>query len=124
MSSSRPFINAVAGAVPGHDVHRLFVDWAQQQVEDPRLRKLFMRMADRSGIEHRWSVLPEVPDGGRPVFYLGETPRTSQRMKVYEEAAPELALKAIERLRDKVDLDGVTHLVVASCTGFVAPGID
>ena len=54
MSSSRPFINAVAGAVPGHDVHRLFIDWAEQQVDDPRLRKLFLRMADRSGIEHRW----------------------------------------------------------------------
>ncbi len=124
MSSSRPFINAVAGAVPGHDVHRLFVDWAQQQVEDPRLRKLFMRMADRSGIEHRWSVLPEVPGGGRPDFYLGETPRTSQRMTVYEEAAPELALKAIDNLGKLTSLDDITHLVVASCTGFVAPGID
>ena len=25
---------------------------------------------------------------------------------------------------DKVALTGITHLVVASCTGFVAPGID
>ena len=124
MSSSRPFINAVAGAVPGHDVHRLFIDWAQQQVEDPRLRKLFMRMADRSGIEHRWSVLPEVTDGGRPLFYEQGSPGTSKRMKVYEKEAPELALKAIANLRELTPLEDITHLVVASCTGFVAPGID
>jgi predicted naringenin-chalcone synthase len=45
-------------------------------------------------------------------------------MRVYAEAAPRLALDAVFRLRNKVSLDGVTHLVVASCTGFVAPGID
>jgi predicted naringenin-chalcone synthase len=45
-------------------------------------------------------------------------------MRRYAEEAPELALRAIERLREQVSLDGITHLVVASCTGFVAPGID
>ena len=65
MADRRAFINAVAGVVPEHDVHHLFIDWAQSQVEDPRLRKLFMRMAERSGIEHRWSVLEPAP-GGRP----------------------------------------------------------
>lgn len=124
MAERRAFINAVAGAVPGHDVHRLFIDWAERQVEDPRLRKLFLRMADRSGIEHRWSVLPEPAAGGRPDFYRGETPPTSARMRVYAEAAPELALRAIASLRELAPLDGITHLVVASCTGFVAPGID
>ena len=124
MSSERPYINAIAGAVPGHDVHRLFVDWAEQQIEDPRLRKLFLRMADRSGIEHRWSVLPEVEGGGRPLFYQGESPGTAPRMRIYEEEAPELALRAIANLAEQTPLEGITHLVVASCTGFVAPGID
>ncbi len=128
MTDRRAFINAVAGANPEHDVHALFVDWAQAQVEDPRLRKLFMRMAERSGIDHRWSVLAPAP-GNLPHnqpggFYDAPWPSTATRMERYAEEAPELALKAIERLRDKVDLDGVTHLVVASCTGFVAPGID
>jgi alpha-pyrone synthase len=121
-------VNAVAGIVPDHDVHRLFIDWAEGQVEDPRLRKLFMRMAERSGIEHRWSVLEPAP-GGLPHdqpggFYHGAMPPTSARMRRYAKEAPELALKAIERLREQVELDGITHLVVASCTGFVAPGID
>ena len=128
MTDRRAFINAVAGANPAHDVHALFVDWAQAKVEDPRLRKLFMRMAERAGIDHRWSVLAPAP-GNLPHdqpggFYHAPWPSTATRMQCYAEAAPELALKAIGRLREKADLDGVTHLVVASCTGFVAPGID
>jgi predicted naringenin-chalcone synthase len=128
VESRRAYLNAVAGIVPPHDVHTLFIDWAQAQVEDPRLRRLFLRMAERSGIEHRWSVLPPAP-GGRPHneaggFYHPAMPPTSTRMQRYAAEAPELALQAIERLRQQVSLDGVTHLVVASCTGFVAPGID
>jgi predicted naringenin-chalcone synthase len=45
-------------------------------------------------------------------------------MAFYAEEAPKLALRAIERLGEQVDLSGVTHLIVASCTGFVAPGVD
>ncbi len=127
MRASEAYINAVAGAVPDHDVHRLFIDWAERRIEDPRTRKVFGRMAERSGIEHRWSVLP--PPGGQPHdapggFYHGAMPATSARMGCYAGEAPKLALRAIDALKDKAPLDGVTHLVVASCTGFVAPGID
>ncbi len=127
MTERRAFINAIAGAVPPHDVHGLFVAWAETQVEDPRLRKLFMRMADRSGIAHRWSVLE--PPGGQlhnapGGFYHGDTPTTAKRMAFYAEAAPKLALEAIARLKEQVAIDDVTHIVVASCTGFVAPGVD
>ena len=82
MSDRRAFINAVAGAVPHHDVHRLFIDWAEGRIQDPRLRRLFLRMAERSGIEHRWSVLPRPEEGGRPHFYRGDSPATSARMAV------------------------------------------
>jgi alpha-pyrone synthase len=85
-------------------------------------------MAERSGIEHRWSVLPPTPAGGSPIeqggFYHGGLPSTGARMKVYAEAAPKLALEAVERLSESTPLAGITHLIVASCTGFVAPGID
>lgn len=128
LSERRAYINALAGVVPDHDVHRLFIDWAQSQVGDERMRKLFLRMAERSGIEHRWSVLPPAADGGSPIerggFYHGEAPPTSRRMQVYAEEAPKLALAAIAKLREQAELEGITHLVVASCTGFVAPGID
>lgn len=121
------FINAIGTAVPTQDIHQPFVDWALARVADPRAAKLFGRMVARSGLEHRWSVLPPAPGGGSPAepggFYGGETlPGTGERMRLYGEAAPALALQAIGKL--DADLDGVTHLIVASCTGFVAPGVD
>lgn len=122
------YVNAVGTAVPPHDVHRAFIAWAERRIDGERERALFRRMAERSGIGHRWSVLPQGSAGGSPVeaggFYEGVSPSTSQRMRVYAEEAPKLALDAIGRLADQVPLAGVTHLVVASCTGFTAPGID
>ena len=83
-------------------------------------------MASRSGIAHRYSVLPTGTNGGSPVcdsgFYAEDVlPSTAERMQLYAHHAPELALKAISQLGP---LGEVTHLIVASCTGFVAPGID
>ncbi|GLV22905.1 chalcone synthase [Sphingobium sp. TomMM35A] len=128
MSDRRACINAIGCAVPDQDVHVAFINWASRQITDERARSLFTRMAERSGINHRWSVLPPVDAGGSPVdpggFYADAMPSTSKRMQLYHRFAPPLALRAIEDLRARTALDGITHLVVASCTGFVAPGID
>ena len=122
------YLHAIGTAVPGHDVHTAFIDWARGQLDD-RTRKLFDRMAARAGINHRWSVLPDAPGGGTPVdpggFYAADPlPGTGARMQVYGQAAPALALDAVAALGEEVELDRLTHLVVASCTGFVAPGVD
>jgi alpha-pyrone synthase len=121
-----PRITEIATAVPTHDIHAAFIGWARQKLEGRREAAVFERMAGRAGIEHRWSVLPVGADGGSPIdedgFYAdGAMPGTAARMALYAAAAPALAIEAIGRLRG---IDGVTHLVVASCTGFVAPGID
>ena len=122
-----PHIVALATARADHDIHASFIAWASGRFEDPRERRLFERMADRSGIRHRWSVLPPTDGGGSPVeaggFYSQENlPPTSARMAAYADYAPALALEAIGKLG--VDPASITHIVVASCTGFVAPGID
>jgi predicted naringenin-chalcone synthase len=124
-----PRLNALATAVPGHDIHRAFIDWATPRIADERTRAIFTRMAARSGIEHRWSVLPPTPDGGSPVapggFYdVPGLPPTSARMTAYAHHAPALAMEAIAALGNALDPARVTHIVAASCTGFVAPGID
>jgi predicted naringenin-chalcone synthase len=128
MHSQRAYVNAVAGAVPGHDIHQAYIGWAAARFADPRERALFIRMAERAGIDHRWSVLPQTERGGSPVdeggFYAGPPPGTAERMRLYADAAPALALEAIAKLKEQTDLEGITHLVVASCTGFVAPGVD
>jgi alpha-pyrone synthase len=123
------YLNAVGSAVPDHDVHQLFISWAARNIGRGRERTLFFRMAEQSGIEHRWSVLTGgLSDGSAQSsagFYAAASePRTSDRMLLYEAEAPRLASRAIGNLAAKTALDGITHLVVASCTGFAAPGVD
>ncbi len=116
-------ITDLATAVPDCDFEQDYRAWSMRQLGERREAKLFARMAERSGIEHRWSVLSEEDaklDRGRG-FYSGEAPSTAERMAIYAEEAPRLALAAIDKL---TDLGEISHLVVASCTGFVAPGID
>lgn len=123
-------LNAIGVAVPPHDVHRAFLDHVRTRIEGERRRSLFERMAERSGIAHRHSVLAHdrPPDAGGETFYAPDRfPGTAERMRRFEREAPILATAAVEELRRKAGADalaGVTHLVVTGCTGFAAPGIE
>jgi predicted naringenin-chalcone synthase len=123
----QPHLNRIGTAVPAHEAHATYLAWAGRQLaREPRKLALLKRMIERAGIEHRWSVLPPSTGGdgqlGKGAFYEeGRMPPTSARMALYAQEAPTLALAAVAALGP---VTGVTHLVVASCTGFVAPGID
>jgi predicted naringenin-chalcone synthase len=115
-------VNAVATAVPDEEVNALHREMAAGFLDAPRER-LFRRMVARSGIARRYGVGSHRGDDRRQAFYRpGAFPTTAARMARYEAEAPALAVKAIARL--DVDPAEVTHLVVASCTGFMAPGLD
>jgi len=128
------FINRIATANPPHDVHDAFLDFGRLMLcEDRRRLALFNRMAERSGIAHRYSYFQpsaqEGSDKGRAVdadgFYrMGAFPGTADRMRKFESVAPALAVEAAEKLLEGEDRSRITHLVVTSCTGFSAPGID
>jgi predicted naringenin-chalcone synthase len=45
-------------------------------------------------------------------------------MAMYSANAPRLAIRAIERLELEGDKHRISHLVVTTCTGFAAPGVD
>jgi predicted naringenin-chalcone synthase len=120
------YINRIGTAVPDYDVHKAFLDFAESLLPE-RERRLFTRMAERAGIEHRFSCLCPSEGGSFALddngFYTrGTFPSTGARMRAYEAQATGLALRAIEML--EVDPGSVTHLIVASCTGFTAPGLD
>jgi len=52
------FINRIATANPPHDVHDVFIRFGQLMLKDDHRRvALFDRMADRSGITHRYSFI-------------------------------------------------------------------
>ncbi len=129
MTAAAAHINAIGTAVPAYDVHETFIRWAERRLSRRQDKLLFQRMARRAGIAHRWSVLTPTRGGGSPLeaggLYGGEEPPpTSARMNIYAEAGPPLALAAIANLAQQSSIDGITHIVVASCTGFIAPGLD
>jgi alpha-pyrone synthase len=124
------YLNGIGTSVPQNDVHDAFVSFADSLLEDPRRARLFRRMAERSGISHRYSVLAPAQDpGGAAVddggFYTrGAFPSSATRMALYERAALPLALGAVANLKRTNELGAITHLIVTSCTGFYAPGLD
>ena len=122
-------LNRIGTAVPPHDVHRTFIDFVSASLADERSRKLFERMAKRAEIDHRFSHfqpgerLAEAADSEN--FYTrGGFGGTGERMRRYERDALHLALQAVADLDIAEEKEAITHLVVASCTGFTAPGLD
>jgi predicted naringenin-chalcone synthase len=95
---------------------------------DPRRLAMFNRMADRSGIAHRYSFVQPDPGGAvtdvEGFYRAGAFPDTAARMKKFEACAPSLAVEAVEKLLQGEDRSRITHVIVTSCTGLSAPGID
>jgi predicted naringenin-chalcone synthase len=137
------YLNRIATAVPDHDVHSAFVTFADKllaQAPDSRSGALFNRMASRSGIAHRYSILAphDAPAGtssegpatefwvnAHEFYRRGEFPDTSRRMQIFERFAPVLAGRALDKLQlTPAERRSITHVVVTTCTGLYAPGLD
>jgi predicted naringenin-chalcone synthase len=124
------YINRIATAVPPHDIHQAFVRFARTLLADPRTQPLFDRMVAKSRIEHRFSVLAIAadPEGisvdASRVYSRGDFPTTAQRMLLYEKHAPTLAIQTVAKLELGDDAKRITHVIVTSCTGMSAPGLD
>lgn len=121
-------LNRIATAVPEFDVHDKFVAYAPELLADERSRRLFRRMADRAQIEHRYSFVEPHPSPRQldrvGLFSRGAFADTAARMRFFAAHAFRLAEEAIERLNSPMLPETVTHLIVTTCTGFYAPGLD
>jgi predicted naringenin-chalcone synthase len=123
------YINRIGTAVPEHDVHDSFIRFADQILPEPRSRLLFKRMAQRAEIEHRYSTFmpaeaPSIAVDGNGFYRPGHFASTAVRMKLFETQAIELAVRSVDALGIEKERSEITHLIVASCTGFTAPGLD
>jgi predicted naringenin-chalcone synthase len=123
------YINRIGTAVPQHDVHQTFIGFVDQLLPERKDKVIFRRMVQRSGIEHRYSTLTpsenlETAADRDGFFQRGQFAGTGTRMDRFETHAVGLAQQAIEALDLTDDLASLTHMVVASCTGFTAPGLD
>ena len=124
-------INRIATAVPPHDVHAPFIDFATSLLPEGTTRNLFKRMARLSAIEHRYSFIQPIAteDGAwrdaEQLYVRGSFPDTARRMELFERFAPRLARCTLDKLSlSPEERARVTHVIVTSCTGLYAPGLD
>lgn len=125
------YLQRIATAVPDHDIHESFIEFAANMLEDSRARSIFQRLVSKSDIRHRYSCLARDPYSAafivdaRSFYAGGHFPTTAERMKVFAQAAPVLARRALDRLNlAPAERSRIRHLIVTCCTGFYAPGLD
>jgi predicted naringenin-chalcone synthase len=116
--------------IPQAEISR-FMQLAHQL--DAQERRKLDFLYRKSGIDSRHSVLDdfqteEVSDF---TFFpknkeLHPFPGTAARMQVFEEKGPELAEQAVRSAlqQAEVEANSLTHLILISCTGMVAPGLE
>lgn len=124
------WIHHIETAVPQYrynqsDIGRRMIEWSS----DDKDRRLLRMLYRSSGIESRFSVIPElganffVPDGQGSF----RQPSTAERNATYTHEASRLAVDLGHKLFSGAQgfaPSDVTHVVTASCTGFFNPGID
>ena len=126
------YINRIATSVPPHDVHRPFIAFAEGMLPEGTTRSLFRRMVAHVG--DRASLLISCNRSRARVGY-GATQKTSM-----QRGASPVRRGACRPLRNsrrnwpcarlnKLGLtteerERVTHVIVTSCTGLYAPGLD
>ncbi len=124
------YLNSIATAVPSTEVHGLFLDSLEKWMPDPARVQKLQSIGRQAQIDRRYSVLehPLGPPGSGAFYQYGQFPSTQQRMQAYQRHALPLAKTAVERLMAKLgpawEPQKITHLILTSCTGFYAPGLD
>jgi predicted naringenin-chalcone synthase len=125
------YINRIATAVPPHNVHKAFVSFASTLLEEGTYRNLFRRMSRLSAIDARYSFVNPVSteDGSwkdeEQIYEPGNFPITARRMQLFERFAPQIARVALDNLSvTEGERQSITHVLVTSCTGLYAPGLD
>lgn len=104
--------------------------FALDETNRARLKSLY----DHSGIDYRYSVIPDFGeiDPDRFSFFAPSSDlepfiTTEKRLQLYQQKAATIALKAVHNCLEPYGRDilqSITHLVTVSCTGMYAPGID
>ncbi len=102
------------------------------QLDDLEARKLSF-LYRKSGISSRYSVLTdfEKTDSQDFTFFpksedFEPFPGTKARMEVFRQTAPGLCEEAVTSCLAKTEIrpSEITHLILVSCTGMVAPGVE
>jgi predicted naringenin-chalcone synthase len=134
-------ILSIGTAVPQYQVEQTSVErWMIESFgHQPVQARLLQRLYSRSGIETRYTCLPDAflpPQESRfaPGQNLTDVATTAERMAIYERVSVEIGTMAARQALECYDgadvrnptetAATITHLLVVSCTGFFAPGLD
>lgn len=97
----------------------------EQSVKERRLLSFIFK---KSGISSRYSILPDfgLNTDNADLFRHSETltKNVGDRMHLFNEKAPSLLIKAIDKCLNGVDRSDITHIITVTCTGLTAPGLD
>ncbi len=128
------YITAIGTANPPNKVSQstiadFMVRAMQLNEEDARKMRALYRA---TGIESRYSVLEDYGKKDGFGFYsntrdMEPFPSTKKRLDIFREHSLKISLEAISNCLDRrpgFDKKSLTHLVVVSCTGMYAPGLD
>lgn len=145
-----PFVNneqaqsailALGTAVPSYRYQQEeLAQWmAAGFAEQPALARMIRAVHAQSGIETRYSCLPDYGDASSASGFtlggeLAASATTAQRMTIYKRESVPLAMRAATEAIDALAAtrrcscaairEQITHVIVVSCTGFFAPGLD
>ena len=121
-------LNRIATAVPEFDVHDKFVAYAPELLTDDRSRRLFRRMAERAQIEHRYSFVEPHPSPrswtGSACSPAAPSPTPRRGCASSPRTPSSWPRRRWPGLGAALRPETVTHLIVTTCTGFYAPGLD
>src|SRR5579872_1029445 len=128
------YITSIGTASPQHHfdqdtIANFMVKVMKLNVDDERKLRALYRA---TGIETRYSVLG---DYGRESGYdffpdnelLAPFPSTKKRLELFKKHSLELSYRSANQCLGKIDSlkkSAITHLIVVSCTGMYAPGLD
>jgi len=126
-------IISIGTAVPEHQITQMEVGKLMTQIiplKTDDKRKL-LSLYRSSGIKYRHSVVKDFTIDQKHFEFFPNVvehpfPSTRDRMQIYKEKALPLALNAVNDCfkQTAVAKEAITHLIVISCTGIYAPGID
>jgi alpha-pyrone synthase len=120
----KAFINEISVATPPSDIHEIFISYANSSFPDAQTRQTFSKYVRRSHIDHRYSFLTAASFEAEGLYAPGQFADVGGRMRFFERNAIKLVNSALTQFDRERISKTVTHLVVASCTGFYAPGLD
>lgn len=128
MIESAVYINKISTAVPDYEIHTQTLELLKNLAVTDENKSKLEHLNQKCQIEKRYSVLSQLVDldeSHPEAFYnFKRFPTTADRMTRYQQEALPLASNAIENLLPKTIRNKITHLIITSCTGFYAPGLD